>query len=108
MATGREEEERERKCVITPFVFSNKPVYSAHSNLCFDMIQSVQCSHLRSTTMSLIYRVPAAFVPRGNDQPASSSLTEMSGTKYFTRYTKEKKNQAENTTHSNASGLYTS
>ena len=74
VATGREESESERVCETTPFVFSNKPVYAAHSNLRFDMIRSVQCSHIRSTTISLIYRVPAAFVPRGNDQPASSLL----------------------------------
>jgi len=102
VVTGREESESERVCETTPFVFSNKPVYSAHSNLCFNTIRSVQCSHLRSTTMSLISSPRCVRSSRW--RPARQlSPTEMSGTKTQLDNTKEKQIRTENTTHYNAS-----
>ena len=56
-----------RECETTPFVFSNMPVYSTRSNMRSDMIRSVQCSYIRSTTMSLPCRVPATFASRDNE-----------------------------------------
>jgi len=52
--------------------------------------------------MSLLYRVPAAFAPRGSEPARRGarrlSPVEMSGTKNSTRNTKEKQNQNENAT----------
>ena len=77
------------------------PVYSTRSNKHFDTTGS-QHSFVHSTTMSLLYRVPAAFAPRGSEPARRGarrlSPVEMSGTKTLTRNTKEKQNQNENAT----------
>jgi len=60
------------------------PVYSTRSNKHFDTTGS-QRSFVHSTTMSLLYRVPAAFAPRGSEPARHGarrlSPIEMSGTK---------------------------
>ena len=78
------------------------PVYSARSILHSDLIRSVLYSRLRSTTMSLMHRVPAASVPRGNDQPASPLLRRQAAQETLLDNTKEKQIETENVTHYNA------
>ena len=102
VATGRKGNERERECETTLFVFSNQPVYSVHSNLRYGMKRSVSvCIHVLQQCHW--HRVPAESVPRGNDQLASSLLPRWAARNILLDNTKEKKNQAENSTHSNAS-----
>jgi len=60
------------------------PVYSTRTNMHFDTT-GTQRSFVHSTTMSPLYRVPAAFAPR-DSEPARRgarlpSHVEMSGTK---------------------------
>ena len=63
----------------------------------FDTMRSIQRSYIHSTTMSLLYRVPAVFAPR-DSEPARRgarrlSHVEMSGTKTLTRNKNKKKNK---------------
>ena len=72
------------------------PVYSTCSNMHFDTT-GTQRSFVHSTTMSSLYRVPAAFAPR-DSEPAGRgarrlSHVEMSGYETLTR----KKNKNKNT-----------
>ena len=101
VATGREECESERGCKTTPFVFSNKPVYSAHSNSRFDMTRSVQCSRLRSTMSLISSPPPRSFLEVTTSPPALSYRDERH--ENSTDNTKEKQIRTQNTTHYNAS-----
>ena len=74
------------------------PVCSTRSNMHFDTMRSIQRSFIHSTTISLLYRVPAAFAPR-DSEPARRgarrlSHIEMSGHETLTR----KKNKNKNAT----------
>jgi len=59
------------------------PVYSTRSNMHFDTMRSIQRSFIHSTTMSLLYRVPAVFAPRDSEPTRRGdrllSHIEMSG-----------------------------
>ena len=79
--------------VLSPTVL---PVYSTRSNMRFDTMRSIQRSYIHSTTMSLLYRIPAVFAAR-DSEPARRgarrlSHVEMSGTKTLTRNTNKRKN----------------
>ena len=73
------------------------PVCSTRTNKHFDTMRSIQRSFIHSTTMSLLYRVPAVFAPQ-DSEPARRgarrlSHVEMSGTKTLTRNKNKKKNK---------------
>jgi len=61
----------------------------------------LQRSFVQSTTMSLLYRVPAAFASRAANQPrrGARQLETLELCETLTRNTKEKQNQHVNTTH---------
>ena len=87
---GRNESQRRLSSAVSP-------VYSTRTNMHFDTT-GTQRSFVHSTTMSSLYRVPAAFAPR-DSEPARRgarrlSHIEMSGHETLTR----KKNKNKNAT----------
>jgi len=75
---GRNESQRRLSSAVSP-------VCSTRTNMHFDTMRSIQRSFIHSTTISLLYRVPAVFAPR-DSEPARRgahrlSHVEMSGTK---------------------------